>query len=42
MANKQKQRRDIGKIATRVMAAVLALIMVAGFATTLIYYLVAA
>lgn len=38
MANK---KHDIGKIATKIMAAVLALLMLIGFAGTLIYYLVA-
>lgn len=37
-----KKKYDIGKIATKVMAVVLALLMVVGFAGTLIYYLVAA
>lgn len=41
MAKKQKQRRDIGKIATRVIALVLAGLMVVGFAATLIYNLIA-
>ena len=37
----KKQRKDLGKIATRVMAGVLALLMVVGFAATLIYNLIA-
>ena len=39
--NKQKNRRDIGKIATRVVALILAILMVLAMATTLIYYLIA-
>lgn len=35
-----KKRHDIGKIATKIMAGVLAALMVVGFAGTLIYYLV--
>lgn len=35
------KKRDIGKIATRVMAAILALLMVLGFGATLVYYLIA-
>lgn len=35
-----KKQHDIGKIATKIMAAVLAILMVVGFAGTLIYYLV--
>lgn len=38
----KKQRHDIGKIATRIMAAFLALLMLVAVAGTLIYYLVAA
>ena len=37
----KKQKRDMGKIATRVMAGVLAVLMVVGFAATLIYNLIA-
>ena len=36
-----KQRHDIGKIATRIMAAILAILMIVGVAGTLIYYLIA-
>ena len=36
-----KKQRDIGKIATKVMAIVLAALMVLGIGGTLIYYLVA-
>lgn len=36
-----KKQRDIGRIATKIMAAVLAILMVVGFAGTLIYYLLA-
>lgn len=35
-----KNKHDIGKIATRVIAIILAALMIAGFAGTLIYYLV--
>lgn len=38
--NKQKNKQDIGRIATRIIAAVLAFLMVVAFATTAIYYLV--
>lgn len=37
----KKQKRDAGKIFTKVMAAILALLMVLGMAGTLIYYLMA-
>ena len=37
---KQKNKRDMGKIATRVMAAILAILMVLAVASTLIYYLI--
>lgn len=36
-----KKNRDAGKIFTKVMAAILALLMVLGIAGTLIYYLMA-
>lgn len=36
-----KKKREIGKIATRIVAAILAILMLVGFAGTLIYYLVA-
>ena len=36
-----KKQRDIGRIATKVIAAILAVLMVVAFAGTLIYYLVA-
>lgn len=36
-----KKQRDIGRIATKIIASILAILMVAGFAGTLIYYLVA-
>lgn len=36
-----KKQRDAGKIFTKVMAAVLALLMVLGIAATLIFYLIA-
>ena len=38
----KKQRKDMGKIATKIMAALLAVLMVVGFAATLIYYLIPA
>lgn len=37
-----KKQRDIGRIATRIIAAILAILMVAAVAGTLIYYLVVA
>ena len=37
-----KNKHDIGKIATKIIAAILAILMVVAFAGTLIYYLVAA
>ena len=37
---KQKNSRDIGKIATRVIAAILAMLMVLAAASSLIYYLI--
>ena len=37
---KQKNRRDMGKIATRVIAAILADLMVLAVASSLIYYLI--
>lgn len=40
--NKENRKKDMGKIATRIMAAVLALLMVVGFAATLIFYLIPA
>lgn len=36
-----KKNRDAGKIFTKVMAAILALLMVLGIAGTLIFYLIA-
>lgn len=36
-----KKQRDIGRIAIKVIASILAVLMVAAFAGTLIYYLVA-
>ena len=36
----QKSKRDIGKIATKVMAAILALLMILAVAGTLVYYLI--
>lgn len=37
---KAKNRRDVGKIATRVIAAILAVLMVLAVASSLIYYLI--
>ncbi len=37
---KEKPKADMGKIATKVLAAILALIMIFALAGTLIYYLV--
>lgn len=37
---KAKDRRDVGKIATRVIAAILAVLMVLAVASSLIYYLI--
>ena len=44
MAKKQKdvRKKDMGKIATKIMAAILAVLMILGFAATLIYYLIPA
>ncbi len=40
-ANKrQKNKRDVGKIATRIVAAILAVLMVLAVASSLIYYLI--
>lgn len=36
-----KKKRDAGKIFTKVMASILALLMLLGIAGTLIYYLIA-
>ena len=36
-----KKQRDIGRIATKIIAAILAILMVVAFAGTLIYYLIA-
>lgn len=36
-----KKNRDAGKIFTKIMATILALLMVLGIAGTLIYYLIA-
>ena len=40
MKEKQKNKRDVGKIATRIMAAILAILMLLAMGTTLIYYLI--
>lgn len=36
----QKNRRDIGKIATKIMAAILAILMILAVGGTLVYYLI--
>lgn len=38
--NKEKNRRDIGRIATKIVAALLAILMVLAVAGTLMYYLI--
>ena len=40
MKEKQKNKKDVGKIATRIMAAILAILMILAMGTTLIYYLI--
>lgn len=40
MANKQKNKRDMGKIAGKIMAGILAGMMILSVAGTLIYYIV--
>ena len=40
MKEKKKNKRDVGKIATRIMAAILAILMLLAMGTTLIYYLI--
>lgn len=40
MANKQKNKKDISKIAGKIMAGILAAMMVLSVAGTLIYYIV--
>ncbi len=42
MEKKQKIKRDVGKIVIKIVAAVLALLMVLAVAGTLIYYLIPA
>lgn len=41
MEKKQKNKKDIGKLAARIMAIVLATMMILSVAGTLIYYIVA-
>ena len=41
MAKKQKNKKDIGKLATRIMAIILAGMMILSVAGTLIYYIIA-
>ena len=36
----QKNRRDMGKIATKIMAAILAILMILAVGGTLVYYLI--
>lgn len=40
MDKKDKHKRDIGRIATRVIAGILAILMILAVAGTLIYYLI--
>lgn len=40
MAKNQKSKKDIGKVATKVMAIILAAMMVLSVAATLVYYIV--
>lgn len=42
MENNQKNKRDIGRIATKIIAGILALTMVLAVGATLIYYIVTA
>lgn len=41
MEKNEKSKRDIGRIATKIVAGILAISMIAAVAGTLIYYLVA-
>ena len=41
MDKKEKNRRDLGKIATRVIAGILAILMVLAVGATLVYYITA-
>ena len=41
MVKKQKNKKDIGKLATRIMAIILAGMMILSVAGTLIYYIIA-
>lgn len=40
MTKKQKTKKDIGKVATKVMAIILAAMMVLSVATTLVYSII--
>ncbi len=40
MTKKEKNRRDIGKIATKIIAGVLALMMVFAVVASLVFYLI--
>lgn len=40
MDSKQKNKRDIGRIAVKIVASILAILMVLAVAATFIYYLV--
>lgn len=42
MENNQKNKKDIGRIATKIIAGILALTMVLAVGATLIYYIVTA
>lgn len=41
MEKNEKGKRDIGKIATKIIAAILAMLMILAVGATLIYYLIA-
>ncbi len=41
MAKEQKNKKDIGKLATKIMAIILAVMMVLSIAATLIYCIIA-
>ena len=40
MEKKEREKRDRSEIATKIMAIILVILMIVGFASTLIYYLV--
>ena len=41
MDKKEKNKRDLGKIITKIIAAILAILMILAVAGTLIYYIIA-